>query len=184
MQLPTILRQMAEMHGQPRPGYDYNSFYDLLARRGRSFTPRPLTPVERESIFKVVDKSRLRFPRQQCFGNAQQFVLMAGALTPTTFTYVEGFALRHIPILHGWVAVNGDAVFDPTLRFDRRGKQRLGDRVLGDFDAQAVEYLGMDMVESDVRTHVLATREFSSIIDDWRREWPLLKSKTTGDGCE
>jgi hypothetical protein len=109
---------------------------------------------------------------------------MAGALTPTTFTYVEGFALRHIPILHGWVAVNGDAVFDPTLRFARRGKQRLGDRVLGDFDAQAVEYLGMDMFESDVRTHVLATREFSSIIDDWRREWPLLKSKTTGDGYE
>lgn len=160
----------------PPPGFAFHSIHGLIAVKGHTFPSRDLT--EDEAVWFREASIGHPYAQKECFRNAQRFVLYEHAGLPAgwTLTYAEGFvAMRDlpIPILHGWIMLN-DKVIDPTIRRGKPKKRdRLSDRALGAFTDR--EYIGLLFTVDQVRERVLAMEEWSSFLDDYRNEFPLLK---------
>ena len=92
-----------------------------------------------------------------CFANA-------GALAKkklSRLTYVEGYATAIIPVLHAWCVDPDGGVVDPTWD-----------------DGVGVAYFGVAFATDFVRRRQNRAKGLS-LLDDWRRKWPLLYGKFT-----
>ena len=160
--------------------HQYASIYEFVAERGNTAPEIALT-IEEQAWFKQVTRG-VQYPIKQCFSNSQQFVLNGAELLPEgwTIAYVEGFvAPDRIPmaIHHGWAVLNGKLI-DLTLRYhDLKPKRgdRFADRAIGLFPKR--QYRGVTFTVQDVQKHVLAHREWGTIIDNWRDGHPLLRGE-------
>lgn len=185
MTLKTYLQAMVDARsrlgaGRPPPGYRYLCFEHFVLENGREYESLEMSQEDQEHILDYVDYYNLRFPIKQCFANCQEFLLTA---KDKRFTYVEGFARRSIlPVLHAWIEVGDGVVFDPTLRLTKpRYRGRLRDRVFGTWPAGEREYFGVRFTDLKViADQIEETGYFQSLIDDWRREYPLLKENGYG----
>jgi len=98
---------------------------------------------------------------KECFKNA--FYL---ADYNPDLTYVEGYAIFSgigLPVLHAWCVDKDGKVYDPTWK------------TLGD------EYFGVKFDIEFVRKTILARRRFG-VIDNFEKEFPLLKGEEESDG--
>lgn len=116
---------------------------------------------------------------QGCYRNAQELVLRDAT---GTLQYVEGYALGRaiIPVLHGWVTVNGKVV-DPTwLPVQER-------RVAT--PPTNWHYFGAPFSRADIREIAdlaLPRRrgrkgQLWSLLDYWEAEWPILRRPRAGE---
>lgn len=92
-------------------------------------------------------------PLQQCFTNSLRVALRTKA-----YHYVEGYALGLIPIHHAWLIDKDGNVADPTWA---SGNTTLGTAYFG--------------VEFDVSAVRLAHRVGCSVLEDYRRDFPVLQ---------
>ncbi|UCC74968.1 MAG: GNAT family N-acetyltransferase [Gemmatimonadota bacterium] len=152
--------------------------HGYVAAKGKTYRSAKLTDDERAHLFSILDQRCRRFQLGACYYNA-----MITALDDPTeqLKYVEGYAIRDgipMPIHHGWLTINNKVV-DLTwrLRTPRR-RGRLRNRMIGEF-VEGLQYVGVEFPTSQVRRYVVETGVGDSIIDDWRRGWPLFKK----EGC-
>jgi len=154
----------------PPQGYAYASLHDFVRDRGTYEVSAPLTREQREYIRSLTKGERFRV--RECFANAQRLVL-ADARAERRLRYREGFALATtLPVLHAWVVLDGERVIDPTWRVRDAKPLRT---VRGEFpDSWA--YLGCNVASAEeIRERCVRTREWSSVIDNWRDEHPCLR---------
>lgn len=150
---------------------------DYVLRHGSGYASQPLTATEDAQVRAVIKATRSRFPIKQCYANSQR-VVTSGATADGAgvVKYVEGYVMLSdvcIPILHGWLSVNGKVV-DLTLR--KRGEPRvrgpLGDRVFGTFQNRA--YIGVEFPTRYVQDVLVSSEHYTSLLDNWFDRWPLL----------
>jgi len=169
------LRQTAgfrRAHQSPPEGWRYASMEEYIAEEGTTHASAPLTDDELEIVLDAVDASGKRFMQKQCFSNGQLLALY----DPTGhLVYTEGYAVgRTIPMLHGWVTINGKVV-DLTWRTKvKRGHGRLPDRIFGTLP-DGWEYHGVGFQNDWLRERIVRRGEVWSVIDDWKEEWPALR---------
>lgn len=176
--LPDYVRVLRS-HRDHRPeGWGYASIEDYLFVHGVLGTTTPLLPGEADLVRAA--HHRLRWRMQACYRNAQELVLRD---TTGTLQYAEGYALGHacIPVLHGWVTVNGKVV-DPTWFPVREG------RILT--PPASWHYFGAPFSRADIReiAELKPARgagrkgQLWSILDYWEAEWPVLRRPRARDG--
>lgn len=148
----------------------YHSFYEYVAMKGTIYQSNKLTLNE----WKTVNNSVLYTEIKQCFANCQMTV----CIHDTEFEYVEGYALLNvgIPIHHAWLSLNGK-VIDPTKRLMKPFNRKIfRNKVMGTFPRnQCFEYIGVTFDRSFLRKRAFEDGEWSSVIDDWKRGFPVLK---------
>lgn len=151
-------------HGQAPDGFVYTSVEDWLLKHGR-----PMEPV---TEWSAAEEIRLRRLRQQirpqlkgCFANCQRAILHR--LDPG-LVYCEGYVSAVIPIYHAWLLFDGK-LWDPT-------------RELWGHDLP-VEYFGAAFPDEMVRTTLLTTERYGSLLDDWEQRWPLLRRPWEDGQC-
>lgn len=168
-----VLRRLKQMNNLPSHG-QYSCFEDYVANHGVTYEREPLTRDERAYVREVIRRSGgLRMhPIKQCFGNAQ---LLLTRDYEHRLTYVEGFAFSIIPVLHGWLDLDGK-VIDTTLRQDRNAGGRLANRVLGTWRDER-QYHGVHFSREYVLQKILDRRFFGTLIDDYWKHWPLLSGE-------
>lgn len=143
----TSVRQYLEMFTElakrnKRTGINgYRCMEEFVLRNGRQMDPSPLP-----SGIK-------RGPMKQCYQNAGRI-----ALSRLEFTYVEGYAISIIPVLHGWLIDSEGRVVDPTWK-------------------DGLEYFGVPISTRYLRRHVLEHGVWG-VIDGWDRNWPILHAKS------
>lgn len=102
---------------------------------------------------------------KRCFENVAMFVVERDDLT-----YVEGYALPQdcpIPIPHAWLVDRDGGVVERTLR------------------SPGTVYFGVAFRTSVVIGRMLKTGYATSMLDDWRHDWPLLHGElSTEDALE
>ena len=109
---------------------------------------------------------RRRAPRQ-CFANSQEYLLVRLATTGLApFKYVEGFAYHSRPgfslsIHHGWLVDEEGQVIDLTWEHPE-------DSV----------YVGVPFHTKYVRDRMLATKQWHTLLDDYRDSYALLRGVT------
>jgi hypothetical protein len=170
------LRDCATARRKLRPppeGWSYACMEEYVVEAGTNHASEPLTADELEIVLAAVDATRKRFQIKQCFSNGQLLALFdpSGELV-----YTEGYAVgRSIPMLHGWVTINGK-VIDLTWRTKtKRSKGRLRDRIFGVLP-DGWQYHGVGFQNDFLRERVLRREgEVWSVIDDWKEEWPALR---------
>ena len=166
---------------EPMEGYRYASMAEYVLQEGEDFAPAPLTDSEAGWIFGLIES--FRFPVKQCYANSQRVVTFTG-LSPNPdgheLRYVEGYGLGMIPVLHGWLSLNGKVV-DLTMRLQegisRRSRvyrRRLRDRVLGEFP-EGRGYRGVTFETDYVLRRIVETGLMGTLIDDWQNGYPLLR---------
>lgn len=173
MQASVEIRKSMRPEGVKRA---YSCMEDFVLQRGKIYAPVPLTAGETKVVRAAAREWKNNFPIKQCFGNSQMLVL-----TDSTglLKYVEGMALGVIPVLHGWVTINNKVV-DLTLRtyeedVYKRPRTPFRDRVLGDFPPRRA-YWGAEFTYKEVVSMTLAKDCYSSFLDDWQNDWPLLRT--------
>jgi hypothetical protein len=120
------------------------SIEGFVLKHGREWKPTP--KLQRE--FRVH-----RGNIKECFRNASM-----AALSDRCLTYVEGFALSVIPVLHAWcVTARGEVV---ELTWEEAGS----------------EYYGIPFKKEFLRSELLKSRNYG-LIDQWKTGWPLLRGK-------
>lgn len=149
----------------------------FVLARGHDPVDAQLTDGEWDLVAPVAQGRR--WPQGQCFSNSWRFLaerVRDVDLEAAGFRYVEGYVAADSDLLirHAWVELSGKVV-DLTLRMPYRKRQRraLRDRVAGEL--LGASYLGIAFPLRIVGEQVLERRMFDSIIDDWRRDWPLLQ---------
>lgn len=172
--LSSYLSSMSEMVRATRPQtLAYSCCEDYVAKHGVEFASKPLTQDERAYVLSAIDLWGKQMPIKQCFYNSQMVLIFGDH--EHRLSYVEGYMLKIIPILHGWLEINGK-VIDVTARHPRRGKGRLSDRVFGEWKDDRL-YMGVKFKRDYVRHTILKRGYAGSLIDDWQNSWPLLRDK-------
>jgi hypothetical protein len=182
------VEHMAALHGSPFKGAPFHTMEGYVLMRGQEYESSPLTDAEALWLFEVIDALGGRFPVKQCYANAQRVLLHVndGALVEPCedmkLEYVEGWAMGLIPVMHGWLLLNGKVVDltlrlrKPLLRESKVCRRRLKDRALGQFP-ESRQYFGVVYPTAQVAERVRETGEWGTIIDDWRRGWPVLRAE-------
>jgi hypothetical protein len=169
---------MGTMKSMKDLGYAYYCTEDYVLVNGEHFVSAPLTPDERAIVLAAAKREHNNFPIKECFGNSMRLVLQDDRLQ-----YAEGYAYGAVlPVLHGWALLNGK-VIDLTMRLrDARGESVRKprepwhvDRILGEFPAERV-YYGKRFSRREVLLAMSDPKFSGSFIDDWERDWPLLKA--------
>ena len=101
-------------------------------------------------------------PDKLCFMNSQRHVLthqqLCGDDDLEALWYCEGFALGVIPIHHAWLVDRSGTVLD--LTWDEPDK---------------ATYWGVAFNTSYLRTKVIETERWLSLLDNYEQGWPLLR---------
>jgi hypothetical protein len=146
------------MRGPVPEGYVYNCIEDFVLRRGRLFPPQAMSREEERDI-----RSRhlgVVFEPRQCFYNAQ-----LAAIRDRRLTYVEGYVLRIIPILHAWLVTDSGAVVDPTPAFG-----------IWNGWFTDLEYFGVEFRDTGMLARRMVESGYSSsLLDDWQADWPAMR---------
>jgi len=156
------------------PGYHYQGGEDYVLDRGSPFTSQPLTPKERSAVLAAIKACpERRFQLGHCYYNAQ--ILVAYDDT-RLLRYCEGWAmgLVSIPILHGWVVINGKVV-DLTWRTStpmHRG--RLKDRIWGVLP-ESWAYYGALFDTEALLARMQRIKATGSFLDDFVHGFPLFR---------
>lgn len=179
--LNAMVTMRKRMHSTP-DGFAYSCMEDYVLREGQDFASEPLTDSEMSWLFALIGDSR--FQIKQCYYNSQRLLVYTGHVHNPDgheLRYVEGYALGVIPMLHGWLSLNGKVV-DLTMRLRSKlrrqscvGRRRLQDRVLGEFPSDERQYRGVTFETDFVLARVVATGMMGTLIDDWQNGYPLLK---------
>jgi hypothetical protein len=173
---------MRKQIGTPT-GFAYGCMEDYVLREGQDFASEPLTDSEMSWLFALIGDSR--FQIKQCYYNSQKVLIHASRFARNPdghdLRYAEGYASGLIPVLHGWLSLNGKVV-DLTMRLrsklrrqSRVGRRRLQNRVLGEFPSDDRQYRGVTFETDFVLARVVATGMMGTLIDDWQNGYPLLK---------
>lgn len=98
---------------------------------------------------------------KHCYSNA-----IVGAYAHRSLFYVEGYALNvaSFPIHHAWLTDDKQSAFDPTWR------------------SLGTAYLGI--MFNVGRADDASWNGDATVLDDWKRHWPLLKQPWTGEDME
>lgn len=91
-----------------------------------------------------------RMTQRYCFANAYVWAQRHGC------RYVEGYAIGMIPVLHAWCADASDNVIETT------------------WEEPGHAYFGVSFPLEEVRRRRRGYKELS-VLDDWERDYPLLK---------
>lgn len=136
-------------------GFKYSCIEEYVLENGRPYEPASMP----EALHKEL-MSMKTMPIKQCFANCQEI-----AILDDRFTYVEGYASSIIPTLHAWLEIEGH-LFDPTWRPVSAGTWK--DR----------EYFGVRFSDTEsIRRRVLESEWFTTILDDWQNDYPLLRGE-------
>jgi hypothetical protein len=101
----------------------------------------------------------------ECFSNSQRVFLYGD--DEKRLTYIEGYAWTvRSAVLHGWLALE-DKVVDVTDPLKAEQARAFG---IAAWTAPT-EYFGVEFPE---RPYVAKKGALGSLIDDWKRSWPLL----------
>jgi hypothetical protein len=120
-------------------GFKYSCIEEFVLKNGKNFPYKPLPPSVKRGEPKM------------CFKNATQLMIDRDDLT-----YVEGYALSIIPIMHAWCIDEDGNVVDPTMPM--------------------CEYYGIPF-DSAFVIGTMLRRKYYGIIDDWENGWPMLRRK-------
>jgi hypothetical protein len=145
--ITTMLKELRETRGQGTPR-KFISIEELVLAHGKYYTPQELP------------KNFPRMPAKNCYQNAQKLVEEQYRTNyhddkGYTLTYVEGYAISVIPLLHAWVIDDKGNVIDPTWE-DTSG-----------------EYFGI-AIPMDYVYHMNLMRESYGVLDAWDIGFPLL----------
>lgn len=159
-----------DVFATPQEGYTYTSHADFVRDRGTYEVSGALTRDQRDYIRSLTQGETFRV--KECFANAQRLVL-ADARSEQRLRYREGYAHASLfPVLHAWVVLDGARVIDPTWRVRDAKPVRT---VRGEFPASWA-YLGCNVASAEeIREQCVRTREWRSVIDNWRDGHPCLR---------
>lgn len=134
------MRTMADLRssaGAKNDDLAYSSIEAFVLERGQSWTHVAMP----KGIYLGAEK--------ECFSNAYQMADGRG------LRYVEGYALRVIPVHHAWCVDASGTVVDPTWKYG------------------GVAYFGMEFDLPTVRA--ARTDHNVSVLADWPHGFPLLR---------
>ena len=170
------LKQTVQMLQDHR--YQVNGYvctHDYILKKGHKFESATLT--DEEMAFALTYRSTCK--TKECYFNAQR--VLVNSHPNLRIGYVEGVALsRIIPVEHAWNTINGklvDLTWGPMCRVNKRDGSwylRRTSRVLGVIP-EGFEYYGVELDHEVVTSNMLAHRLFTSVIDDYMCEYPLLR---------
>lgn len=180
------MEQMSAVHaGGPPAGRSHHTLMGWIADHGQPFESQPLTDDEMAWLFDVLDTEGRRHPIKECYSNSQRVLLHQTAWDlwgdrGHDLIYAEGYAQSVIPVLHGWLLLNGKVV-DLTMRLRKPfrrtsavGRRRLRDRVLGEFPEPRA-YFGVRFETESVLKFMRRTGTLGSLIDDWQSGFPIFE---------
>jgi hypothetical protein len=144
--------------GMRSRGYAYASIYEYLLEHGRWMVRKREQPAGLDELLLELS-DRLEPQQRGCYANAQRAVLLTGG----RLRYAEGLAMPRglIPVWHGWTMLNGQ-VWDPT--FDL-------------LPYRPTAYWGCAFDVAELAEHLARTRAHTSVIDNYRDRWPLLRQR-------
>jgi hypothetical protein len=152
----------------------YVCFEDFVVQNGTERGPNPLTDDEWAYFRSCAGNSR--FAIKQCYYNSQLLILRDDR--EGRLTYVEGYAQGVIPVLHGWVEINGKVV-DVTMRLRepmRRPKRKaFRDRAIGDWKDEGRAYVGVPFTKEFIAKRVVDSGVVSGVIDDMPSGFPSIR---------
>jgi hypothetical protein len=185
-----MLRQYLESHCAMRASFNdkfsardpteqYICLEDFVLDRGHSYEQAALTPDELDWVHQLEGLwvNRYGLPKfKECFHTSQWMAYSMVPFLPRTVavSYVEGYAIHNglIPMLHGWLAVNGKVV-DFTWRTSPFEDGLTDAYTLGTW-GEGSDYFGVKFSDDDVLTQVMKG-ETRSLIDNWEDGFPVLQ---------
>lgn len=136
-------------------GLTYSCIEDFVLTNGRVYEQTSMPKILRDELMAIRS-----MPIKQCFANCQEL-----AMRDSRFTYVEGYALSIIPVLHAWLEIEGH-LFDPTWRPVSAGSW------------EGREYFGVQFPDtSAIRRRVIELGEYRTMLDDWQGGYQLLREE-------
>jgi hypothetical protein len=155
--------------------YSYLGGEHYVLDRGSPLGSAPLTDDEMAFVMGAIANCPIKqFKLGLCYYNAQ---LLAGSDDTGRLRYTEGYACgaAGIPVLHGWVVLDGKKVIDLTWRQpDRTRRGKLADRVFGAIpDGWA--YYGVGFDTEAVRVRIVRYKVAGSFLDDEMHDFPLYQ---------
>ena len=164
--------RMARKAVSAPPGFFYTCFEDFVLRAGVRFESKPLTDADREVVTTACRVWR-KAAYGDCYMNAQRLVNL---LERDDVRYAEGYAqgAAFMPVLHGWVVLPSGAVFDPTWKPTQHGGSDQSCGLAGDIP-MGWAYRGVIFSHEEVTAHMVATKMWATMIDNWQDGFPLLK---------
>lgn len=185
-ELKQHLDLMAEMiqRVQTTPsGYGYSSIYEYVAKNGREMVSRPLTREQTQYIRRATRGQK--FPIKQCYGNAQECLLKNQE--DARLAYYEGYATTgFLPVLHGWLVLDGECLIDLTWR--RRSEKPLRGRldrtrIFGEIP-EGYAYIGLKVADrNEIFQRAMRLGAWCSFLDDWEQGYPLLRADSSLEAC-
>jgi hypothetical protein len=176
------LESLARVSRKPPGGH--HSPPSFILAYGRTYESKVMSKAEADDV--VADATHLRLVRKACFSNAIQLALVH----PEKYTYVEGYvASGTIPLEHAWVVDREGRVIDITLQNRRRSSREIRREIR---DAGLVpsldpksnifgkipvgwEYVGVPIRADYLLNYVETHRSVGSVIDDYRKDYPILR---------
>lgn len=162
---------------KPPKAWKYRNTFDFVARKGVAFPGTPPTEAELKELEPVLKIARrhCRFRLRECFMNA--FILAETAeKLDCPLAYAEGIAHDMIPVTHAWNTWKGKVV-DLTWRGDHSDQRTSLKSMLERIRHNAANhlYLGVDIPLKTVRRTMYSAKAYTSVIEDWTNDYPLLK---------
>ena len=170
------MKSMLEMRNnsnlRTRPGYYYSSIEDFLKKEGTFYKSQKLTKSELEYVSKAIRDLYFTPKVKQCFFNSQMLVLSD---RENKLVYSEGLGFCGlIPMLHGWVTINGKVI---DLTWKTNGNK--GEYVIGKLPKDYA-YCGVKIDKGKMGKKLYKAGKSISFIDNWEEGFPLLKNKFNG----
>ena len=160
-------------------GYHYQGAEDYILDRGSIYHSASLTADERKVVQDAIAACpSKRFRMGHCYYNAQ--ILVAYDRTGQ-LQYCEGVASgwTRVPLLHGWVVINGKVV-DLTWRTPKPLQRGiLKDRIWGVFPDKWA-YYGVTFDTESLMARMWRIKATGSLLDDIAHGFPLFQEPRLG----
>lgn len=166
------LKAMSGMRGPLT--YRFGSIEEFFLAKGKDYASEPLTPEEIVVVKTALDNYGRSCQIKQCFFNSMMVGLTGD--TSEKLVYTEGYTtVFGLPISHAWLTIN-DKVVDFTIREKKKDTSRtfMQNRNIGTFPEDR-EYYGVKFKRSFVRRFVAETKMAGSVVEDFTRDFPVLK---------